>query len=62
MYWLKDLIGEEAVDAALRKLIAKYAFKAAPYPSTTDLLALLKQEAARSRSGDRRSVRPHHAL
>lgn len=45
MYWLKELIGEEAVDAGLRKLIAKYAFKAAPYPSTSDLLALWKQEA-----------------
>jgi aminopeptidase N len=45
MYWLKELVGEEAVDAALRKLIAKYAFKAAPYPSTTDFLAYLKQEA-----------------
>lgn len=45
MYWLKELIGEEALDSALRKFIAKYAFKAAPYPSTTDLLALFKQEA-----------------
>jgi hypothetical protein len=45
MYWLKELIGEEAVDAALRKFIKAYQFKAAPYPSTTDLIALFKQEA-----------------
>jgi aminopeptidase N len=45
MYWLKEAVGEEAVDAALRKLLAQYAFKAAPYPSTTDFLAMLKAEA-----------------
>jgi aminopeptidase N len=45
MYWLKEILGEEAVDAALRKLLAAYAFKPAPYPSTTDFLALLRQEA-----------------
>ena len=45
MYWLKDLVGEEAVDAALRKLLATYAFKAAPYPSTTNFLAYLKEAA-----------------
>jgi len=28
----------------LRKLLAKYAFRAAPYPSTTDFLAMLKAE------------------
>ncbi len=45
MYWLKETVGEEKVNAALRKLLAKYAFKAAPYPSTTDFLAMLKEEA-----------------
>ena len=45
MYWLKESVGEAAVDAALRKFLARYAFKAAPYPSTTDFLALLRQEA-----------------
>jgi len=45
MYWLKEMVGEDKVNAALRKLIAKYAFKAAPYPSTTDFLAMLREEA-----------------
>lgn len=45
MYWLKETVGEAAVDAALQKFLARYAFKAAPYPSTTDFLDLLRQEA-----------------
>jgi ABC-2 type transport system permease protein len=45
MYWLKEVVGEEAVDRALQKLLARYAFKPAPYPSTTDFLALLRAEA-----------------
>lgn len=45
MYWLKELVGEDAVDGALRMLLAKYAFKPAPYPSTTDFLAFLRQQA-----------------
>jgi aminopeptidase N len=45
MYWLKETVGEDKVNAALRQLLAKYAFKAAPYPSTTDFLAMLKEQA-----------------
>jgi ABC-2 type transport system permease protein len=45
MYWLKEVVGEEAVDHALQKFLARYAFKAAPYPSSTDFLALLHAEA-----------------
>jgi aminopeptidase N len=45
MYWLKELVGEEAVDRALGRFLAAYAFKPAPYPSTTDFLALLREEA-----------------
>ena len=45
MYWLKESVGEDKVNAALRRLLAKYAFKAAPYPSTTDFLAMLREEA-----------------
>ena len=44
MYWLKESVGEDKVNAALRTLLAKYAFKAAPYPSTTDFLAMLREE------------------
>jgi hypothetical protein len=45
MYWLKELVGEEVVDRALRRLLAAYSFRKAPYPSTTDFLALLREEA-----------------
>ena len=45
MYLLKDQIGEAAVNRALRQLIAKYAFKGAPYPKSSDFIALLKAEA-----------------
>jgi ABC-2 type transport system permease protein len=45
MYWLKETVGEDQVDRALQNLLAAYAFKPAPYPSTTDFLALLRKEA-----------------
>ncbi len=45
MYRLQDELGEAPVNRALQKLIARYAFKGAPYPSTTDFLADLRAEA-----------------
>ena len=45
MYWLKEVVGEDKVNRALQKLLAKYAFKAAPYLSSTDFIALLREEA-----------------
>jgi len=45
MYWAKEVLGEEVVDRTLRKLLAQYAFKAAPYPTTRDFLAILRAEA-----------------
>src|SRR6185369_4342483 len=45
MYLLQDQIGEEAVNRALRKLLHDFAFKAAPYPTTLDLIADLRAEA-----------------
>jgi len=45
MYWAKEALGEEVVDRALRKLLAQYAFKGAPYPTTRDFLTLLRAEA-----------------
>jgi aminopeptidase N len=45
MYRLKDVIGEEAVNAALRALLKQYALKGAPYPKSTDLVTLFRQEA-----------------
>ncbi|MBC6982463.1 M1 family aminopeptidase [Caulobacter sp. 17J80-11] len=45
MYLLKDEIGEEAVNRALRNLLQKHAFKGAPYPTSKDLVAALRAEA-----------------
>ncbi len=45
MYWLKESIGQEKVDRALQKLLAEFAFKPPPYPSSTDFLRLLRAEA-----------------
>jgi aminopeptidase N len=45
MYRLQDEIGEEAVNRALRKIIDKFAFKAAPYPTSRDLIAAIRSEA-----------------
>jgi aminopeptidase N len=45
MYRLQSEIGEEAVNRALRKLIADHAFKGAPYAITTDFLTALRAEA-----------------
>jgi ABC-2 type transport system permease protein len=45
MYLLKDVIGEDAVNRALRGLLAEYAFKAAPYPTSRDLIRHLRAQA-----------------
>ena len=42
MYRLQDEIGEDAVNRALRTLLAKYAFKGPPYPTSTELVADLR--------------------
>jgi ABC-type transport system involved in multi-copper enzyme maturation permease subunit len=46
MYLLKDIVGEETVNRALRALLAEFAFKAAPYPTSRDLLRHLQAAAA----------------
>jgi aminopeptidase N len=45
MYRLADEIGEDKVNAALRSLLATYAFKGAPYPTSLDLVAALRAQA-----------------
>ncbi|HEX3477437.1 MAG TPA: M1 family aminopeptidase [Kofleriaceae bacterium] len=45
MYWLKEVVGEPKVNAALAALLREYAFKAAPYPNTRDFLRLLRAAA-----------------
>ena len=51
MYLLKDRMGADKVNAALRTLLAKYAFKGAPYPKSTDLIDALRAQAAPSEQG-----------
>ena len=50
MYLLKDEIGEEAVNRALQGLLAEFAFKAPPYPTSRDLLRHVRERTARSTS------------
>jgi aminopeptidase N len=45
MYWLREVVGEAAVNRALQRLIQQHAFKPAPYANTRDLLQLLREEA-----------------
>jgi ABC-2 type transport system permease protein len=45
MYWLKEVVGEDKVNRALAKMLEQHAFKAAPYPNTSDFLKLLRAEA-----------------
>jgi aminopeptidase N len=44
MYYLKERIGEEAVNRALRKMIAKFAYAQPPYPTSYDLVDALREE------------------
>ena len=44
-YALKDLMGAEAINDALATFTDQYAFKGAPFPTTRDLLALLRERA-----------------
>ena len=45
MYALKDAIGEDAVNRALRKVLAQYAFKSSPFPRSGDLIDAFRAEA-----------------
>jgi ABC-2 type transport system permease protein len=45
LYLLQQRIGEEAVNRALRRFVARYRFTVAPYPRSIDLVAMLRQEA-----------------
>jgi ABC-2 type transport system permease protein len=44
LYSLKETIGEEAVNRALRKLIARYAYTGPPYPTSWALVDALREE------------------
>jgi aminopeptidase N len=44
LYYLKEMIGEEAVNRALRKVIHKYAYAPPPYPTSYALVDALREE------------------
>jgi ABC-2 type transport system permease protein len=44
LYYLKEMIGEEAVNRALRKVIHQYAYAPPPYPTSYALVDALRQE------------------
>lgn len=44
-YALKDLLGEDAINDALATFIDQYGFKGAPFPTTRDLLKLIRERA-----------------
>ncbi|MEM7099121.1 MAG: M1 family aminopeptidase [Pseudomonadota bacterium] len=45
MYALKDLIGEDKINLALRNFLAKYAYGTGPFPTTLDMLAEFRRVA-----------------
>jgi ABC-type transport system involved in multi-copper enzyme maturation permease subunit len=45
MYALRDYLGEDAVNRALRKLIANHAYRYEPYTTSLDLIRYLREEA-----------------
>jgi hypothetical protein len=45
MYLLKEEVGVDVVDRTLRRLLAQYAFKPAPYANASDFLRILREEA-----------------
>jgi ABC-type transport system involved in multi-copper enzyme maturation permease subunit len=49
MYALQDAIGEDRVNAVLRRLCEKFGRRGAPYPTTGDLLAGLRDAAPEER-------------
>jgi ABC-2 type transport system permease protein len=44
LYYLKEMIGEEAVNRALRKMIQQYAYAPPPYPTSWALVNALSEE------------------
>jgi ABC-2 type transport system permease protein len=44
MYLLKDQVGSEAINRALRSMLKEYAFQGPPYPTSRDLIRHLREE------------------
>ncbi|MBX9746520.1 MAG: ABC transporter permease, partial [Hyphomonadaceae bacterium] len=45
MYFLRNEVGEEVVNRALRRLLEQFAFRGAPYPRSLDFVTILREEA-----------------
>jgi ABC-2 type transport system permease protein len=44
LYYMKEMIGEDAINRALRKLITQYAYAPPPYPTSYALLDALREQ------------------
>ena len=44
MYYLKEMIGEEKINQALRSLVDRFGYKSYPYPTSQDLIDALKEQ------------------
>ncbi len=44
MYYLKEMIGEDKINAALRQVADKFAYQPAPYPTSMDLVDALRAQ------------------
>lgn len=44
LYHLKEMIGEDRINAALRDLIGQFAYSEPPYPTSLDLIAALRKQ------------------
>ena len=44
LYYLKEMIGEDRINAALRNLIDQFAYAGPPYPTSLDLIAALREQ------------------
>jgi ABC-2 type transport system permease protein len=47
MYYLREMLGEEAVNRALRKVMDKYRYAPSPYPTSYALLDALREQTPR---------------
>ena len=45
MYRLKEVLGEDRVNAALAEFLRRHAFKGAPYPTSAELVSLFREKA-----------------
>jgi len=44
MYYLKEMIGEEAINRALRKVVEKFGYGGPPYPTSHDLVDAFREQ------------------